>query len=46
MAKLANRVCVYGVEGEPPLLFDLDGRGNDIFPTGEIPEQKDETLVI
>jgi hypothetical protein len=28
------------VEGEPPLLFDLDGRGNDIFPTGEFLKEK------
>ncbi|XP_020585725.1 eukaryotic translation initiation factor 2D [Phalaenopsis equestris] len=33
VAKLPNRVCVYGVEGGLPLLFDVDGRGNDIFPT-------------
>ncbi|KAL0909906.1 hypothetical protein M5K25_020815 [Dendrobium thyrsiflorum] len=33
VAKLPNRVHIYGVEGGLPLLFDVDGRGNDIFPT-------------
>ncbi|MCO5564200.1 hypothetical protein L7F22_017858 [Adiantum nelumboides] len=33
VARLTNRAYVYAVEGGPPMLFDLDGRGNDIFPT-------------
>lgn len=33
IAKLANRANVYAVEGGPPMVFDVDGRGNDIFPT-------------
>ncbi|XP_028799185.1 eukaryotic translation initiation factor 2D-like [Neltuma alba] len=33
VAKLQNRVLVYGVEGGFPMFFDVDGRGSDIFPT-------------
>lgn len=33
VARLTNRAYVYAVEGGPPMLFDVDGRGNDIFPT-------------
>ncbi|KAG0467556.1 hypothetical protein HPP92_019136 [Vanilla planifolia] len=33
VAKLPNRIHVYEVEGGFPVLFDVDGRGNDIFPT-------------
>ncbi|MQL75091.1 hypothetical protein Taro_007479, partial [Colocasia esculenta] len=31
--KLPNRALVYGVEGGLPMLFDIDGRGTEIFPT-------------
>lgn len=33
VAKFSNRVCVYGIEGGFPMLFDVDGRGNEVFPT-------------
>eukprot|EP00249_Psilotum_nudum_P022291 c28459_g1_i1 orf=369-2228(-) len=33
VARLTNRAYVYTVEGGPPVLFDVDGRGNEIFPT-------------
>ncbi|EHA8589753.1 eukaryotic translation initiation factor 2D [Cocos nucifera] len=33
LAKYPNRVHVYGVEGGFPVLFDIDGRGTEIFPT-------------
>ncbi|XP_057848736.1 uncharacterized protein LOC131059727 isoform X1 [Cryptomeria japonica] len=33
ITKLTNRVHVYAVEGGPPMIFDVDGRGADIFPT-------------
>lgn len=33
VSRLANRVLVYAIEGGPPVLFDVDGRGSDIFPT-------------
>ncbi|XP_059297353.1 uncharacterized protein LOC132050225 isoform X2 [Lycium ferocissimum] len=33
VSKYPNRVLVYGLEGDCPLFFDLDGRGRDIFPT-------------
>lgn len=33
VARLVNRTYVYTVEGGPPMLFDVDGRGNDIFPS-------------
>ncbi|KAK8948579.1 hypothetical protein KSP39_PZI006117 [Platanthera zijinensis] len=33
VAKLPNRVHIYGVEGGLPVIFDVDGRGKDIFPT-------------
>ncbi|XP_058097561.1 uncharacterized protein LOC131242743 [Magnolia sinica] len=33
VAKFPNRVHVYGVEGGFPMIFDVDGRGNEIFPT-------------
>ncbi|CAA6673188.1 unnamed protein product [Spirodela intermedia] len=32
--KFPNRAHVYGVEGGFPMLFDIDGRGSEIFPTG------------
>ncbi|KAF8412012.1 hypothetical protein HHK36_004571 [Tetracentron sinense] len=34
VAKFPNRVHVFGVEGGFPMLFDVDGRGTEIFPTG------------
>jgi translation initiation factor 2D len=34
VAKYPNRVLVYGIEGEFPMLFDIDGRGHELFPTG------------
>ncbi|KAL5571757.1 hypothetical protein UlMin_021354 [Ulmus minor] len=33
VTKFQNRVHVYGVEGGFPVLFDVDGRGSQIFPT-------------
>ncbi|XP_042495319.1 eukaryotic translation initiation factor 2D [Macadamia integrifolia] len=33
IAKFPNRAHVYGVEGGFPILFDVDGRGTEIFPT-------------
>ncbi|ESW05863.1 hypothetical protein PHAVU_011G215800 [Phaseolus vulgaris] len=33
VAKFQNRVHLYAVEGGFPMFFDVDGRGNDIFPT-------------
>ncbi|MCL7035421.1 hypothetical protein MKW94_006807, partial [Papaver nudicaule] len=33
VAKFPNRALVYGIEGGFPMLFDIDGRGNEIFPT-------------
>lgn len=33
LAKYPNRAYVYSIEGEFPMLFDVDGRGTDIFPT-------------
>ncbi|KAL5714678.1 hypothetical protein ACHQM5_016607 [Ranunculus cassubicifolius] len=33
VSKLPNRVLVYSVEDGFPMFFDVDGRGNDIFPT-------------
>ncbi|XP_072970579.1 uncharacterized protein [Typha angustifolia] len=33
VTKYANRVHVYGIEGGLPMLFDVDGRGSEIFPT-------------
>lgn len=33
VTKLVNRALVYAVEGEPPMLFDVDGRGHNILPT-------------
>ncbi|KAH8939027.1 hypothetical protein BDL97_15G015600 [Sphagnum fallax] len=33
VTKLANRVHLYSADGGPPILFDVDGRGNEIFPT-------------
>ena len=35
VSKLANRALLYGEDGGLPLLFDADGRGHDIFPTGD-----------
>lgn len=36
VSKYPNRVLVYGLEGECPMFFDVDGRGRDIFPTGNL----------
>jgi len=36
LAKYPNRAYVYSIEGEFPMLFDVDGRGTEIFPTGAI----------
>ncbi|EXC32473.1 Eukaryotic translation initiation factor 2D [Morus notabilis] len=33
VAKFQNRVHVYSVEAAFPVFFDIDGRGNEIFPT-------------
>ncbi|XP_020519093.1 eukaryotic translation initiation factor 2D isoform X1 [Amborella trichopoda] len=33
VAKYPNRAHAYAIEGGPPVLFDVDGRGTDIFPT-------------
>ncbi|RAL54256.1 hypothetical protein DM860_001384 [Cuscuta australis] len=33
VSKYPNRILVYGLEGDCPLFFDSDGRGNKIFPT-------------
>uniref|UniRef100_A0A1D1XK90 Eukaryotic translation initiation factor 2D n=1 Tax=Anthurium amnicola TaxID=1678845 RepID=A0A1D1XK90_9ARAE len=33
VTKFPNRVHVYGIEGGLPMLFDIDGRGAEIFPT-------------
>lgn len=33
VSKFVNRVHVYGVEGNFPMFFDVDGRGSEIFPT-------------
>nr|GMD72796.1 eukaryotic translation initiation factor 2D [Ipomoea batatas] len=33
VSKYPNRILVYGLEGDCPLFFDIDGRGNEIFPT-------------
>lgn len=33
VSKLSNRALVYIVEGEFPVFFDVDGRGNEILPT-------------
>ncbi|KAJ9167236.1 hypothetical protein P3X46_021902 [Hevea brasiliensis] len=33
VSKFQNRVHVFGVEGGFPMFFDVDGRGNEIFPT-------------
>ncbi|KAL6974909.1 hypothetical protein U1Q18_044222 [Sarracenia purpurea var. burkii] len=34
VSKFPNRVHVYGLEGGFPMFFDVDGRGTEIFPTG------------
>jgi translation initiation factor 2D len=34
VAKYPNRALVYGIEGECPMIFDIDGRGRELFPTG------------
>lgn len=34
VAKFQNRVQVYGIEGGLPMVFDIDGRGTEIYPTG------------
>eukprot|EP00897_Mesotaenium_endlicherianum_P007401 jgi/Mesen1/668/ME000109S10887 len=31
--KLVNKALVYKLEGGPPMLFDANGRGREIFPT-------------
>ncbi|XP_021889613.1 eukaryotic translation initiation factor 2D isoform X2 [Carica papaya] len=33
VAKFQNRVQVYGIEGGLPMVFDIDGRGTEIYPT-------------
>ncbi|KAJ3675497.1 hypothetical protein LUZ60_004539 [Juncus effusus] len=33
VAKYPNRLLVYGIEGGFPMLFDIDGRGSEIYPT-------------
>ncbi|CAH2066750.1 unnamed protein product [Thlaspi arvense] len=33
VSKFQNRVLVYSIEGGCPMFFDIDGRGNEIFPT-------------
>ncbi|XP_078172323.1 eukaryotic translation initiation factor SUI1 family protein [Carex rostrata] len=33
VSKYPNRVHVYGIEGGFPMLFDIDGRGSEIYPT-------------
>ncbi|CAL9066119.1 uncharacterized protein LOC135605448 [Musa acuminata AAA Group] len=33
VAKYTNRVHVYVIEGGLPMLFDIDGRGTEIYPT-------------
>ncbi|CAI9778179.1 unnamed protein product [Fraxinus pennsylvanica] len=33
VSKYPNRVLVYGLEGDCPLIFDSNGRGMEIFPT-------------
>jgi translation initiation factor 2D len=35
VSKLANKALLYGEDNGLPLLFDSDGRGHEIFPTGE-----------
>ncbi|KAJ8497848.1 hypothetical protein OPV22_008400 [Ensete ventricosum] len=32
-AKYSNKVHVYVIEGGLPMLFDIDGRGTEIYPT-------------
>lgn len=37
VAKFQNRVHVYWVEEEGlPMVFDADGRGTEIYPTGTV----------
>ncbi|RWR90294.1 eukaryotic translation initiation factor 2D isoform X1 [Cinnamomum micranthum f. kanehirae] len=33
VAKFPNRAHVYAVEGDFPMIFDIDGRGTEIYPT-------------
>ncbi|XP_031473825.1 uncharacterized protein LOC116246215 [Nymphaea colorata] len=33
VAKFPNRAHVYSIEGGLPILFDVDGRGSELFPT-------------
>ncbi|KAL6899763.1 hypothetical protein ACP4OV_006421 [Aristida adscensionis] len=33
VAKYPNRALVYGIEGEFPMIFDIDGRGHELYPT-------------
>ncbi|KAK1617564.1 hypothetical protein QYE76_023081 [Lolium multiflorum] len=33
VAKYPSRTLVYGIEGELPMIFDIDGRGHELFPT-------------
>ncbi|KAF3787587.1 Eukaryotic translation initiation factor 2D [Nymphaea thermarum] len=33
VAKFPNRAHVYSIEGGFPILFDVDGRGSELFPT-------------
>ncbi|KAK1324018.1 hypothetical protein QJS10_CPA02g00804 [Acorus calamus] len=34
VAKFPNRAHLYGIEGGFPMIFDVDGRGTEIYPTG------------
>lgn len=33
VSRFPNRILVYGLEGGFPMFFDVDGRGNEIYPT-------------
>lgn len=33
VTKYPSRTLVYGIEGELPMIFDIDGRGHELFPT-------------
>lgn len=34
VAKYPNHTLVYGIEGEFPMIFNIDARGHELFPTG------------
>lgn len=36
VSKYPNRILVYSVEGGYPMFFDIDGRGTEIFPAGNL----------